>query len=154
MKRQLLLGVDIGTQSTRAAFLTLDGKVIASASRGQEMQTPRSGWAEQDPDMWWSHTITCIKEALAQGAVTADEVLGIGVGGQMHGTVPLSATGELLSHEVQLWCDKRSAEIVDQFKQLPTANSAYRQTGSPAVANWIGFKIKWFTARARLYAKT
>ncbi len=119
------------------------------------MQTPRPGWAEQDPDMWWNHTITCVKEALAHGEVIADEVLGIGVGGQMHGTVPLSASGELLSHDVQLWCDKRSAEIVDQFKQLPVASSAYRQTGSPPVANWIGFKIKWLQHhQPDLYAKT
>ena len=155
MKRELLMGIDIGTQSTRAALLTLDGQVVASASRSQEMQTPRPGWAEQDPDMWWRHTIACIKEAMAQAELSAGEVLCVGVGGQMHGTVPLSSNGELLSHDVQLWCDKRSAEIVDQFKKLPAANSAYQQTGSPPVANWIGFKIKWLQQHApELYAKT
>ncbi|KAA3664029.1 MAG: hypothetical protein DWQ04_07785 [Chloroflexi bacterium] len=155
MKRELLMGIDIGTQSTRAALLTLDGQVIASAGRSQEMHTPRPGWAEQDPDTWWNHACACIKEAMVQANATPDEVLAIGVGGQMHGTVPLNADGELLSHEVQLWCDKRSAEIVDAFKQLPVANIAYRQTGNPPVANWIGFKIKWLQQHAPdLYANT
>lgn len=155
MKRDLLMGIDIGTQSTKVALLTLDGQAIASASRLQEMHTPRPGWAEQDPDTWWQHTIACIKEALAQAEATPAEVLGIGVGGQMHGTVPLNAAGELLSHDVQLWCDKRSAEIVDEFKLLPAAAGAYRQTGSPPVANWIGFKIKWLQTYApEIYANT
>lgn len=155
MARELLMGIDIGTQSTRAALLTLDGQVIASASRLQDMATPRPGWAEQDPDIWWSHATTCIKEAMAQANADPAEILSIGVGGQMHGTVPLNARGELLSHDVQLWCDKRSAEIVDEFKQLPSAGSAYRQTGSPPVANWIGFKIKWLQEHApQVYANT
>jgi xylulokinase len=148
MKRKLLMGIDIGTQSTRAALLTLDGQVIASAGRLQDMATPRPGWAEQDPDIWWNHTVTCVREAMARANVRADEVLGLGVGGQMHGTVPLGSGGRLLSHDVQLWCDKRSAEIVDQFRQLPFSSSAYRQTGSPPVANWIGFKIKWLREHA------
>jgi len=155
MKRDLLMGIDIGTQSTRAALLTLNGQVVASASRPQEMQTPHPGWAEQDPDTWWGHTMACIKEAMAQAKVAPGDILGIGVGGQMHGTVPLDADGRLLSHNVQLWCDKRSAEIVDRFKQLPVAENAYRQTGSPPVANWVGFKIKWLQQHApQLYAQT
>jgi xylulokinase len=155
MKRELLMGIDIGTQSTRAALLTLDGQVIASASRLQDMATPRPGWAEQDPNTWWNHTKACVNEVLRQANVEADEVLGIGVGGQMHGTVPLDANGELLSHNVQLWCDKRSAEIVDTFKEQPAAGSAYRKTGSPPVANWIGFKIKWLQQHdPQLYANT
>lgn len=155
MKRELLMGIDIGTQSTRAALLTLDGQVVASASRLQDMATPRPGWAEQDPDIWWNHTITCVKEALAQANAVAGDVLGIGVSGQMHGTVPLNANGKLLSHSVQLWCDKRSAGIVDRFKEQPAAGSAYRITGSPPVANWIGFKIKWLQEHnPDLYANT
>ncbi len=155
LKRELLMGIDIGTQSTRVALLTLDGTVVTSASRLQDMQTPRSGWAEQDPDVWWSHTITCIKESMDQANVSVDEIGAIGISGQMHGTVPLDAAGNLLSHEVQLWCDKRSAGIVEQFKHQPAADSAYQLTGSPPVANWFGFKIRWLQEHAPdLYADT
>ena len=155
MKRTLLMGIDIGTQSTRAVLLTLDGVVVASAGRQQEMATPQAGWAEQDPDMWWSNAITCIQAVMVSAGATADEVLAVGVGGQMHGTVPLDAAGNVLSHRVQLWCDKRSAAIVDEFKRLPFAERSYRQTGSPPVANWIGFKIQWLKENAPdLYAQT
>ena len=43
MKRTLLMGIDIGAQSTRSALLTLDGEVVASAGRSQEMETPQAG---------------------------------------------------------------------------------------------------------------
>jgi len=155
MKRTLLMAIDIGTQSTRAALLTEDGEVVASAGRLQEMQTPQAGWAEQDPDIWWSNAVACIREAMERAAASPDEVLAVGAGGQMHGTVPLSAGGELLSRRVQLWCDKRCAPLVDEFKRLPTAGAAYRTTASPPVANWIGFKIKWLQQhQPDVYART
>jgi xylulokinase len=143
LKRGLLMGIDIGTQSTRAALLDLDGRLVASAATPQEMETPRPGWAEQDPQLWWDSTTANIRRVIAQAEISPHQILGVGVSGQMHGTVPISAEGELLSHAVQLWCDKRSAELVDEFKARPEAASAYRIAGSPPVANWFGFKIKW-----------
>jgi xylulokinase len=143
LKRELLMGIDIGTQSTRVALLDLDGRLIASAGSPQDMETPRPGWAEQDPQLWWDNTTTNIRRVMAQAEISPHQILGVGVSGQMHGSVPINAKGDLLSHAVQLWCDKRSAELVDEFKARPEAGSAYRIAGSPPVANWFGFKIKW-----------
>jgi xylulokinase len=149
------MGIDVGTQSTRAALLDLDGRVVASASTPHDMQTPRAGWAEQDPQEWWESTIKNIRKAMAQAEISPEEILGLGVSGQMHGTVALDSGGELLSHGVQLWCDKRSAEIVEEFKAGPHARTAYRLAGSPPVANWFGFKIKWLKIhQPELYQQT
>jgi len=149
------MGVDIGTQSTRAALLNLDGQVIASASTPQEMHTPRPGWAEQDPQVWWHNAVVNIRRAVEKAEVSPQQILGVGVSGQMHGTVPIDAKGELLSHGVQLWCDKRSAELVDEFKTRPGAANAYRIAGSPPVPNWFGFKIKWLQVhQPEIYKRT
>ena len=155
MRSDHLMGIDVGTQSTRVALLTLTGETVAAASRAQEMQTPRAGWAEQDPDIWWRHTVECIQEVLAATDVTPDSILGIGVGGQMHGAVPLDADGKVMSHAVQLWCDKRSADLVDAFGEGEGANRAYAQTGNPPVANWTGFKLQWLQRNdPQLYEST
>lgn len=143
MAGQFLMGIDIGTQSTRAALLDLEGRVVASASTPQEMQTPRPGWAQQDPQVWWDSTVSNIQRAIRQSGIKPQEILGIGVSGQMHGCVSIDSNGELLSHGVQLWCDKRSADLVEAFKKRPEVHDAYRIAGSPPVANWFGFKIKW-----------
>ena len=143
MAEGYLLGIDIGTQSTRAALLDLEGHIIASTGMPQEMHTPRPGWAEQDPQTWWDSSVRNIRQVIDQAGIPPQAILSIGVGGQMHGTVPISAKGELLSHGVQLWCDKRSADLVERFKSQPGAKEAYRIAGSPPVANWVGFKILW-----------
>jgi xylulokinase len=143
MARQLLMGIDIGTQSTRAALLDTDGNLIGSASTPQDLQTPRPGWAEQDPDIWWNSTVANIRKVIAETGVDPSEIKSIGVSGQMHGSVPVDEEGELLLHGVQLWCDKRSADLVEEFKARPGIKDTYRIAGSPPVANWFGFKIKW-----------
>jgi xylulokinase len=122
LKRELLMGIDIGTQSTRAALLDLDGRLIASAGSPQDMETPRPGWAEQDPQLWWDSTTANIRRVMDQAEISPHQILGVGVSGQMHGSVPIDAKGDLLSHGVQLWCDKRSAELVDEFKARPEAS--------------------------------
>jgi len=73
----------------------------------------------------------------------------------MHATVPLGKDGELLSHGVQLWCDKRSAKLVDEFKGGSHVEQAMRLAGSPPVATWLGFNIKWLKIHdPDLYEKT
>jgi xylulokinase len=155
LKRELLMGIDVGTQSTRVALLDLDGRVVASTSTPQEMMTPKPGWAEQDPDVWWRNVLDNIHRTMEQAEATPDEVLAAGVCGQMHATVPLNKDGELLSHGVQLWCDKRSADLVDEFKAGPHVEAAMRLAGSPPVPNWLGFNIKWLKAHEPdLYEET
>jgi sugar (pentulose or hexulose) kinase len=99
------------SKSTRIALLDLKGQVVTSTSTPQEMITPRPGWAEQGPDIWWRNALDNIHKTMEQAEATSDEILAVGVCGQMHATVPLSKDGELLSDGMQLWCDKRSADL-------------------------------------------
>jgi xylulokinase len=155
MKRDLLLAVDIGTQSTRAALLSPEGRAIALAGRPYDFATPHPGWAEQDPDMWWRCAVECIHEVMAAAGAAADEVRAVGTSGQMHGTVPVARDGSLLSHAVQLWCDKRATPQAERFARSPAAADAFRTTGSPPVPSWIGFKIQWLRENApEVYART
>lgn len=143
MAKQLLMGIDIGTQSTRAALLDLEGCLLASAGTPHDLHTPRPGWAEQDPQIWWDSTIANIRRVIGTAGIQPQDVQAIGVSGQMHGAVLVNEAGDLLSHGVQLWCDKRSASLVEDFKTRPGIQSTYRIAASPPVANWFGFKIKW-----------
>jgi xylulokinase len=153
--KHYLMGIDIGTQSTRAAVLDFDGNVIASSSRLQDMYTPKPGWAEQNPQVWWDNTVKNIKKLFEGGVISQDQILAIGVSGQMHGTVPIGRDGELLADRVQLWCDKRPAGLVETFISRPGTIDAYRTAGSPPVSSWLGFKILWeVNHRPRVYEQT
>lgn len=155
MLRQLFLGIDIGTQSTRVALVDALGEVVSSYSQGYELVTPHQGWAEQNPEHWWEAVVQGIQSVLSQANVRPGELLAIGCDSQMHATIPLSSSGELLSHAVQLWCDKRGSPLVEELKGHPFLPTAMRIAGSAPVPAWWGFKILWLkTHQPELYEKT
>ena len=135
------MSIDIGTESARAALLDLDGGVLASASREYDLYCPRPGWAEQEPETWWLATVGNIRDVLA--AAGGVEVAAVGIGGQMHATVPVDGDGRLLSRTSLLWCDKRSAPQCEAVREEADEAELLRITGNPIVPSWTGFKIRW-----------
>ena len=155
MSRERLIGIDVGTQSTRVALLDLDGRVIAAHSCSYDMTTPRPGWAEQDPSIWWDAAVAGIRTVLAQADVRPGDLLGLACDAQMHACVPLGEDGSLLAPWAPLWCDKRAAGLVEEFGRSPSAPRAARLAANPPLAAWIGFKIRWLReAHPELYRRT
>jgi xylulokinase len=155
MNDDLLMGIDVGTQSTRVALLDLAGNLVASSSLGQELFTPYPGWAEQDPSIWWRNVVRNIRKILKNPSIPKERIAAIGVCGQMHGTVPLDKDGRLLSQAVQLWCDKRCAAQALSLVESQFVERAYQITGNPPVASWVGFKIQWLQEHhPDIYLKT
>jgi xylulokinase len=155
MPAPLFLGIDIGTQSTRVALLDLKGRVQASYREGYPMHTPRHGWAEQNPEDWWAAICRGIAAVKSQAQAQPEDIRGVAIDSQMHATIPLDKNGDLLSPAVQLWCDKRGSDLVEQFAALPKAAQAALRAGSPPVGAWMGFKIQWLkTYQPELYNNT
>src|SRR5678815_2580861 len=104
--RNLLIGIDSGTQSTKALVVdSRDGKVLASASQDYDMIPDLPpGAKEQHPHTWREATAGTIRRALRQAKATAGEVKAIGVSGQQHGFVPLDKKNEVI-RPAKLWCD-------------------------------------------------
>jgi xylulokinase len=155
MSRERLIGIDVGTQSTRVALIDLDGHVVAAHSRSYEMETPRPGWAQQDPDLWWDAAVEGVRAVLAQAGPRPGDLLGLACDSQMHATVPLGGDGCLLAPWATLWCDKRASSLVEEFARRPFAAQAARLAANPPIAAWIGFKARWLRdEHPDLYART
>ena len=92
----ITLGIDIGTTGTRTIAIDEQGKLLASATAEYPCDFPRPGWAEQDPDLWWSATVATVRDVLAQAHLKPADVKGVGLSGQMHGSVFLDANGHVL----------------------------------------------------------
>ena len=153
MKRKLFLGLDVGTQSVKATVADNRGITVASASKAHYMENNNLGWAEEMPGEWWSGIVHCIKEVLK--TVDASNICAIGCAAAMHSPIPLGRDGALLSEKIQMFCDKRTAGIVDRM------NADYGQTGLAGITanypatNWTGLKIAWIKEnQPELYENT
>lgn len=81
------LGIDIGTSGTKTLAIDEKGAILASASAEYPCSHPHPGWSEQDPELWWQGTVETLRKVLAAGTFAASDVKGIGLSGQMHGSV-------------------------------------------------------------------
>ena len=59
-----LLGIDLGTSSVKVVVYSTAGKILGLGSAEYPILTPQPGWAEQDPEHWWSATVQAVQSAL------------------------------------------------------------------------------------------
>ena len=87
-----VIGVDIGTQSTKALLVGVDGALKAQASRRYAPDTPRPSWAEQWPDVWWDAVNQSIGEIVANGGVPLADIKAICISSLYGGSgIPVGA---------------------------------------------------------------
>jgi xylulokinase len=132
----VLVGVDVGTSGTRALAVTADGELVAEATRPHELLTPRPGWTEQRPAEWWEAAKAVLRE------VARDDIVGLGVTGQMHGSVFLDADGEVIRPAL-LWNDQRTAEECDEITARVGEARLLELAGNPALTGFQAPKILW-----------
>jgi xylulokinase len=134
----VLVGVDVGTSGTRALAVTTEGELVAEATRPHQLLTPRPGWTEQHPAEWWD----ACKGVLAEVAAAGGEIVGLGVTGQMHGSVFLDSAGEVIRPAL-LWNDQRTADECDEITARVGAERLLELAGNPALTGFQAPKILW-----------
>jgi xylulokinase len=135
----LLLGLDVGTGGARAVAVDESGTVVAEASSEYPLMSPRPGWTEQDPQDWWEGA----REALGKvAAEVEDEVVGLGLTGQMHGSVFLDASAQVIRPAL-LWNDQRTEEQCRKITQAVGRERLLGLAGNPALTGFQAPKILW-----------
>lgn len=107
------MGIDLGTSSVKTLVLDSQGKVVSLAAQEYGIDHPRPGWAEQDPHAWVDATRQTMRQAFHQSGADARQIVGIGIAGQMHGTVCVNAQGNPVRPAI-IWADQRSQAQVKQ----------------------------------------
>ncbi len=114
----LVMGIDLGTSSTKTIILDQSGALIASASSGYGMETPRPDWVEQTPEDWWRAVCDTTNRAISNipAPGTASDIKGVSLSGQMNGAVPVDRDGIPLRPAI-LWLDGRAQAECDVANQ-------------------------------------
>jgi xylulokinase len=134
----VLVGLDVGTGGARAVAVDESGRVVAEASSEYPLHTPRPGWTEQDPADWWEGA----REVLGKVASEAGKVGGIGLTGQMHGSVFLDDSDRVIRPAL-LWNDQRTQEQCDGITRSVGEERLISIVGNPALTGFQAPKIVW-----------
>jgi len=137
-----VLGIDIGTTGSRALVLDERGRTVAASADHDAFRSPRTGWAEQDPDDWWRGCQKAVRLALEASGTGGAAIQAIGLSGQMHGAVLLDAAGAVLRPAI-IWCDQRTENECRWIESTIGASRLLELTANPALTNFTLTKLLW-----------
>ena len=137
-----LLGIDIGTTSTKAVVIDHQGHLLATAIRPTLLSSPRATWAEEDPAQWWQNVCALVPEVLAQARIRPADVEGVGTSGMVPALLLLDSEGQVLRPSIQQNDARAVDEIQEQLRQTDAADILAR-TGSAITQQSIGPKLQW-----------
>ena len=137
------LGIDVGTSGTKTLLMDAEGKVLATASAPYDFATPRPGWTEQDPALWWDATVKTVRAVIKKAKVDGKQVAGIGLSGQMHGLVITDDVGKPLRPAI-IWNDQRTAAQAAEIEgRAGGKKGLIRLVGNAAMTSFTLTKLLW-----------
>jgi|TARA_B110000914_G_scaffold178163_1_gene159901 xylulokinase len=140
---QLFLGIDSGTQGTKAiVFSTTLNKVISEGYASHDLIENDVGKKEQEPSWWIEASTKAITKAL-EGVGSSKDVKAIGVSGQQHGMIPLDAEGHII-RPAKLWCDTETVSQCEEITQkVGGSEKVIDIIGNSIAAGFTASKILW-----------
>jgi xylulokinase len=138
----ILLGIDIGTSSVKSMLMDVEGRMLGFSQIEYEISIFSPGYAEQDPEVWWDLTCRTIALALNQAGIEADQIIGIGLSGQMHGLVALDQDGKVVRPAI-IWCDQRTINEKNAIENMFTSEQLGELIQNPAAAGFQLLSLMW-----------
>lgn len=137
-----VLGIDASTTASKAILVDEAGAVRGVGSAAYDLSVPRPLWSEQDPRLWWDGTVAAIRAVLAETGVPGEEIVAVGLTGQMHGAVLLDAADEILRPAI-LWNDQRTGAECDHIREVVGPERLVAITGNDALTGFTAPKLVW-----------
>ena len=143
MKKIYLIGVDGGTESLRAGVFDHAGVPLAYAATTYATEFPAPGWAEQNPQDWWSALGQSVREAVKKAGIRPDQVTAMTVDTTCCSVVALDSAGNAVRPAL-IWMDVRSAKQAEQLVATGDAALCINSNGNgPVSAEWMIPKALW-----------
>jgi len=137
-----LVGIDVGTSGTKTLVTDDKGRIVASATGGHPISSLKPGWSEQHPEDWWKATVRSIKAVLKKGRLKGRDIAGLGLSGQMHGSVFLDKNNRVLRPAI-LWNDQRTGKECEDITNTIGKRRLINLVCNPALTGFTAPKILW-----------
>ncbi len=137
-----VIGIDLGTSATKTVLFDEKGNIISSANYEYAMQQPHNGWAEQNPHDWYDAAISTLNAVIKNSGVDKEDIVSLGISGQMHGLVMLDEECKVLRPAI-LWCDQRTGKECEELTQKLGRDTLIKITANPALTGFTASKILW-----------
>jgi xylulokinase len=141
MKLACLIGVDIGTQGTKAVLVDGNGRTLAGAVRKSRLTSPAPGCTEEDPEFQFRSVCHCLRACVEEAKIAPSRVAAVGIDGQMAGILGIGDDGRHVT-PYDSWLDTRCAADI-AVMQREAGSEIIRKTGGPPSFNH-GPKILWW----------
>lgn len=135
-----VIGVDIGTGSTKAVAVNYSGEVLAASQFYYSNLDSLPGYAEQDAQIIWQAFVNTVKKIITTLKITPSA---ISLSSCMHSLIAVNSNNKPLTNLIT-WADTRSEEIADEIRHSAEAENIYKATGTPIHSMSPLSKIIWF----------
>lgn len=141
---ETVLAIDCGTQSIRAMLFDFKGNLVQKAKIEIEpYNSPKPGWAEQDPDYFWDNLCLACQKLWQQCGPERPKILGVSLTPQRNTLVNVDKQGKPLRPAIH-WLDQRRIErkrvvnpILNLLHKTVGMEYAVQHAYSQSEANWI-----------------
>ncbi|MBW7644129.1 xylulokinase [Geobacillus thermoleovorans] len=127
---RVVIGVDIGTTSTKAVVFDEQGRVLASHAIDYPIIQPHPGFAEQDPEELFAAVIQVVGAVIVRYGIHPKQVKAMGLSAAMHSIMALDGSGRPLTRLI-IWADNRSVAQAERLLKEQNGLDIYRRTGTP-----------------------
>jgi xylulokinase len=145
MPNQYLLGVDIGTYSSKGVLVDAgSGDVVAEHSIEHGLEMPEPGWAEHDAEtVWWGEFVQICQHLIAKSAVKPEEIKGVGTSGLGACALPIDGSGNPLRKAILYGIDTRAMAEIEELERFFSAEKIFEISGMKLSSQSTGPKILW-----------
>ncbi|XID91635.1 gluconokinase [Paenibacillaceae bacterium WGS1546] len=127
---ETIIGIDIGTTSTKSVVFGKDGSMRGSFAVEYPLLQERPGWAEQEPEEIVRAVVGSVRGALERSGVGGKAVAAVGVSSAMHALIAVDAEGRPLTRSIT-WADGRSERQARDIRKHPDGPGIFLRTGTP-----------------------
>ena len=151
-----LIGVDIGTYSSKGVLVKTDGTLVTTCTVPHSMDMPEEGFFEHDADkVWWHDFVEIVKNLLKTPGVSAKEILGVGTSAIGSCVLPIDKEGKPLRPGILYGIDTRASREIAYLESQLGKDKIYEQNGSALSSQASGPKVLWIkNHEPEVYKKT